>query len=474
MAHDKVERESHTLSDTMLGSICLGLIFAWVSFAWNGSDYAFGTAIARGTAERLFVQLGIIVACAIGAVTASRFPRASFRLIASIASISAVAVVLCAWFIPNINRDILGFFVGIEQGSLMAAWLARYRSGLSSMVLMVLAASAIHSFASILNTFEELWIVRALSVALPSVVYLLLTATPKGSSPAEDKPRSSAKANRAALLVLLAPAASLLISKMAFGFVSYGQEAFGLPTAYFVAVVSAIVALVLYRFGLPRHEFLFVGLVIAMCGCIGLSAAFPQGPNILLAVVYATSWLFNLYLLAWFAQPRIKDRSVSLSASLIGWTAVYLITALANWLALVIDSQICFVLALILTVLSLIIVLLGALSMMGEKSPGQATEILGEQSEVHASSLTTDFTSLEEHVRALSVAYELTSSEQNVLLLLAHGFSLKQIAEKLVISENTAKFHRHNVYRKLGIGSRDELISLVHTGCNQTPTSAES
>ena len=55
----------------------------------------------------------------------------------------------------------------------------------------------------------------------------------------------------------------------------------------------------------------------------------------------------------------------------------------------------------------------------------------------------------------------LTPRETEVFLLLAEGNQLKRIAEDLFLSENTVKRHRTNVYQKLGVSSRQELIDLA-------------
>ena len=64
-------------------------------------------------------------------------------------------------------------------------------------------------------------------------------------------------------------------------------------------------------------------------------------------------------------------------------------------------------------------------------------------------------------------AYEavgLTEKEIEVADLLAEGLSLREIAKKLFISENTAKTHRSNVYKKMQVASREELVEkLKHT-----------
>lgn len=52
----------------------------------------------------------------------------------------------------------------------------------------------------------------------------------------------------------------------------------------------------------------------------------------------------------------------------------------------------------------------------------------------------------------------LTPREQEIMRLLAEGFSVKEIAEKLFISPKTVENHRSNIMRKLGLHSNHELI----------------
>ena len=53
---------------------------------------------------------------------------------------------------------------------------------------------------------------------------------------------------------------------------------------------------------------------------------------------------------------------------------------------------------------------------------------------------------------------QLTSREHEVLRLLAHGLSNRDIGAELYISETTAKFHVGNILRKLGVSRRAEAV----------------
>ena len=57
--------------------------------------------------------------------------------------------------------------------------------------------------------------------------------------------------------------------------------------------------------------------------------------------------------------------------------------------------------------------------------------------------------------------YKLTSREVEVISLFAQGYSLAKVSQELYISLGTAQSHIKNIYRKLDVHSKDELISLV-------------
>jgi DNA-binding NarL/FixJ family response regulator len=56
---------------------------------------------------------------------------------------------------------------------------------------------------------------------------------------------------------------------------------------------------------------------------------------------------------------------------------------------------------------------------------------------------------------------ELTEREQDVLELIGQGLANKEIAQKLVISERTVKFHVSAILAKLGAGNRTEATRIA-------------
>lgn len=58
-------------------------------------------------------------------------------------------------------------------------------------------------------------------------------------------------------------------------------------------------------------------------------------------------------------------------------------------------------------------------------------------------------------------ALSLSLREKEILVLLLKGRSGRFISESLNISHNTVKFHIRNIYNKLGVNSRQELISFL-------------
>lgn len=67
----------------------------------------------------------------------------------------------------------------------------------------------------------------------------------------------------------------------------------------------------------------------------------------------------------------------------------------------------------------------------------------------------------EEACKIVADRFALSNRETEVLALLARGRNAKYVANKLIISENTARTHINHIYRKMSIGSQQTLMDYV-------------
>jgi two-component system nitrate/nitrite response regulator NarL len=57
--------------------------------------------------------------------------------------------------------------------------------------------------------------------------------------------------------------------------------------------------------------------------------------------------------------------------------------------------------------------------------------------------------------------FALTKRRQEVAMLAAYGLSNRAIAEKLDLTEGTVKIHLHQIYKRLDLHSKIELVMAV-------------
>ena len=57
--------------------------------------------------------------------------------------------------------------------------------------------------------------------------------------------------------------------------------------------------------------------------------------------------------------------------------------------------------------------------------------------------------------------YGLTNREAEVLVLLARGRTVRYICDELSIAQGTAKHHVSNIYRKVGVHSKQDLLAML-------------
>ena len=67
----------------------------------------------------------------------------------------------------------------------------------------------------------------------------------------------------------------------------------------------------------------------------------------------------------------------------------------------------------------------------------------------------------------LAGRFGLTDREEQVATLMLRGYCNARIADDLVISQSTVKSHAYNIFRKLDVHSRQEVIDLYESKCTR-------
>lgn len=86
----------------------------------------------------------------------------------------------------------------------------------------------------------------------------------------------------------------------------------------------------------------------------------------------------------------------------------------------------------------------------------EANQIQEEKVSVDKSGITIDTNSIKQKLRNLDA----TEREAEISIYIIDGYSNKEIATELYISEGTVKKHTANLYKKLGINNREQLKQL--------------
>jgi len=64
-------------------------------------------------------------------------------------------------------------------------------------------------------------------------------------------------------------------------------------------------------------------------------------------------------------------------------------------------------------------------------------------------------------LEVISEKYNISAREKEIIALIAKGMSNDEIMDELYISSSTVRNHIYNIYKKIGINSRGQLLHML-------------
>lgn len=450
--------EGDSFAKVLSGCLSLGLFFGWATFGNAEHDLVFGALVSGGSPHKvaLRVATGIaFFALSLGLVPPRHMLSRRCAWMSVALAIVSVAVRWCSvpfgsWLlIPG------AVLAGFALALFLCAWLSRYRSDMGSLLIMLLFATSIGNFAYSGAYNLGTQVSRFAALSFPIFAALVFYAVPMSFGSGGEA--SDGQAGRSRLSFGL-QMASLLLCNFASGPVSYGATSGLGAEAGIGPIVAFVLATLLTLYGRPRSETLFALFAFGTCLCIALALVVEVDPSWLVSLRSAGFWAIMMYSIAWFAVEGRTGKTDALSPmSLRGIAAIYILSGLAEIIGTMFPGDTAGVMALVMVGLALALALVDATHAIGSDASRRSMSA----SAVPVAPALTDV------LRTLSDRAGLTEGERRVFECLSRGYSLKQVAQQLGTTEGAAKFHRHNVYQKLGISSREELIELVEQSARE-------
>lgn len=480
-----------------------GCYYAWIWLSYNSSMLIPETALSVSTTDTVFAMyLASTMALSVMLILASTFTNLSSKLVnnkgfvLSAGSVAAISTLLVAFFSANGASDMV-FLAGSVLTGLGTAWIALRLGAVYSTV------SARQAVMYIAASFLFACMIYFVVIGLPHGIGLFITASlpviaaictmtvvEEPLKKYEAPQRAQRLPGRFFLRLIAAITAFSIIVGVTRGFSILTQTVTTLDSQGAIIVFgTAAIAMVLFLLvGLTGRDFdisrlYYPAIILATAGILAVPLLGGAGTfeNQLLGIAYACfimviwcllahvsymSGLSAVYVFGW-------GRGASAAGTTIGW---FFGSALINYQqdnpSLMVGVSVAMVF--VLLVVSMLVFNERAIGQVLKRSYSNnkdaermkdifPTDLLGDRS------IRTD----EEHhkegawrkrCRDIADTYKLSPRERDVLFLLAKGRTIDYIHNELHISFNTAKSHIRNVYVKIGVHTRQELLDLIEEG----------
>ena len=260
--------------------------------------------------------------------------------------------------------------------------------------------------------------------------------------------------------VVVAPGLGLLVFAFAMAVMrtafNESQNAYLAALALDAATLLAYTTLRKKRFALRggMHQTFLPLMAMVLLAATSISASVGSGSGLVSFLTYA---LYALAAILTLATLCAIANAGEFSADLVFSTAVLLFCAASfagQSFASVLDDDLVHVAVTVTTTLYAFVMVLS--SYMRRTRDAHDEQRAAEHAEDEATPASSP-----DRCAQLADAHNLTAREQEILAYLAEGHSGAYISDVLFISPNTVRTHIHNIYRKLDVSSREDILRLT-------------
>lgn len=447
-----LERTGGSLTHLLLSACAFGFAMAWLQFSYNASNLQFAFAPDMPWIFRQAARVPTVVILLIYPYFSQRAHSAAVAFpvcaLAALGSVSLTAVTSIAQHQSVPLAFACGLLCGIAFTMPVAKWItsslgSSFTALFSTVSLGAVITGALSLTLSLLNS----WLAASISLALPLCSMAFLARLEKTN--ASPSLLSDAACQHRSLLYFVS---MTLVGGLAWTvFVDNWMPDISLSFLWFFmpcGLVSCAVILAVAKMRIAS-EMLF-SLLVGTASIISLLALSPVFSNaVFYSAIFTSAWFLLLFAIAasvWYGSAYGDS---SLRAACFSIALIYLTQMIARFVTSLFPRHDVVLLVAAVVLLALSLALLIVAQMRGTAAnAAKANGSAKEKSEGRCFS-------------ALVREYGLTDREVDVLRLLAKGNTVKSVAEKLVVSENTVKFHRGNIYQKLCVNSRQDLIDMI-------------
>jgi DNA-binding CsgD family transcriptional regulator len=310
-----------------------------------------------------------------------------------------------------------------------------------------------------------------------------ITADQCGVATERKKPQgASAQGASATFLTLVGLIGIPLLGLTLFAFVMAVMRAQLLETLGIYLVAVVVIVTILTAFVLTRARPLvtrdlqmvfiplFAILLLTVTSLTDLFAADGGPVTLLLYMLYICAAFLTLSSLAAVARAREFPSDLVFAGALFLFA---LASAAGQLLGNLIDEQMIDTVVIIVTMLYAFVVMLfsylrwrHAAEIDLDALPGDFAEGVTDGAKSAEGSHDVDKNlrpDIPGRCAELAAEHRLTNRELEILLILAEGHSGSYISDVLFISANTVRTHIRNIYRKLGVSTREDILSVTRS-----------